>query len=273
MAVNNNIEELTKGSVDGNGAFDCLMRAVTAHLEREHKSSRITGAEYTQVYLGSITAVLAQATQYVLQSELTKKQTALVDAQIKNIEKNSELVAAQIRKMDADVLVSEQQIRLMQEQVAQVVQQTRLTSQQVTNAIKDVEVATEQILKIKADVKAIEQNIINAKSQDLLINKNITKIDVENELLQQKIETEKAQTLGTSSTVQGVLGKQMLLFDKQAEGFDRNAEQKLAKILVDTWTVRQTTDGANVDTNGLSDSEINKVLNVAKIGIGVAPFS
>ncbi|QGH72749.1 MAG: hypothetical protein [Podoviridae sp. ctLUJ1] len=273
MAVSTNIEELTKGTVDGTGAFDCLMRAVTAHLEKEHKATRITGADYTQVYLGSITAVLAQATQYVLQSEITKKQTALIDSQIKNIEKNSELVAAQIRKIDADVAVSEQQVRLMQEQTAQVIQQTRLTTQQVTNAMKDAEVATEQILKIKAEVKAIEQNIINAKSQDLLINKNLAKIDIENELLEQKIATEKAQTIGNSTTVQGVLGKQMLLFDKQAEGFDRNAEQKLAKILVDTWTVRQTTDGANVDTNGLSDSEINKVLNIAKEGIGAAPFS
>ncbi|MGL4616523.1 MAG: hypothetical protein ACRCVV_22050 [Shewanella sp.] len=271
MAVN--IEELTKGSVDGTGVFDTLMRAVAAHLDKEHKSSRITGADYTQVYLGSLTAVLEQSTNFLLQSEQIKKQIALIDAQIKNTEKNTELVAAQIRKMDAEVKVSEQQVLLMKEQTANTIQQTRLVSQQVTNAEKELEIATEQILKIKAEVKLIDQNVINTKSQDLLINKNLSKIDVENELLNQKIETEKAQTEGTSTSVQGVLGKQMLLLDKQAEGFDRNAEQKLAKILVDTWTVRQTTDGAVVDKNGLADAEINNVLNIAKKGVGAPQFN
>lgn len=101
----------------------------------------------------------------------------------------------------------------------------------------------------------------------------------ETALLDQKTITELSQTcdtipvpgigLNNTSTVQGIIGKQKGLFQKQTDGFDRDAEQKIAKIMVDTWTVRQTTDGADAALAGLAEADISSILAKAKTGIGM----
>jgi len=98
-----------------------------------------------------------------------------------------------------------------------------------------------------------------------------SKTDAEVNLLVQKKETELAQVSDTvaTGTVAGVIGKQKGLFQKQTDGFDRDAEQKLAKIMVDTWSVRQTTDGALANPAGIDDAAIANVLAKAKQGINL----
>jgi hypothetical protein len=91
--------------------------------------------------------------------------------------------------------------------------------------------------------------------------------------LEQKQQTELAQVADTvtSGTVAGVIGKQKELYAQQAAGFDRDAEQKLAKIMLDTWSIQQTTIGGKVPGDaGIADSEIANVINKAKAGIDVA---
>lgn len=102
---------------------------------------------------------------------------------------------------------------------------------------------------------------------DALASKN----DAEVNLLIQKRETELAQVsdLVSTGTVAGIICKQKALYQKQTDGFDRDAEQKLAKIMVDTWSVRQTTDGALAAPAGIADADIATVLNKAKAGINV----
>jgi hypothetical protein len=123
----------------------------------------------------------------------------------------------------------------------------------------------------KADLMA--QQIINAVSQDALIIKQQTKTDAETALLTAKLYSEQAQVKDTvdGSTVVGVLGKQKLLFGAQTDGFARDAEQKLLKQVLDTWSVRRTTDtGTLVDTNGLSDTNIKSIMDKARVGVGLA---
>jgi len=98
-----------------------------------------------------------------------------------------------------------------------------------------------------------------------------SKTDAEVGLLNQKRETELAQVsdLVATGTVAGVIGKQKNLFQKQTDGFDRDAEQKLAKIMVDTWSVRQTTDGALANPAGIDDAAIATVMAKAKQGINI----
>lgn len=240
-----NINDLTDGQINGDGTFDKLMTSVTAHVERQYKNSRVTGADYANVYLGSLTAVLGQSSTFLLQSEQLNKQLQLLDAQIANVTANTELVDAQVAKMEADTAIS----------------------------VKQLELLDNQILESQANVALVNQQKLNAEAQYTLIQKQQLKVDKESELLAQKLTTEIAQTSGNETTVQGVLGKQMELIQKQADGFDRNAEQKLVKMMIDTWTVRQSTDGADVLNNGLGDSEINNVLNIAKTGIGAPTYN
>lgn len=97
-----------------------------------------------------------------------------------------------------------------------------------------------------------------------------SKTTAEVSLLDQKRESELAQVsdMVSTGTVVGVIGKQKALFQKQTDGFDRDAEQKLAKIMVDSWSVRTTITGeADVATSGMADADINSVLATAKAGI------
>lgn len=102
---------------------------------------------------------------------------------------------------------------------------------------------------------------------DALSSKNAAEVA----LLTQKRETELAQVsdLVSTGTVAGVIGKQKILLQKQTDGFDRDAEQKLSKIMVDTWSVRQTTDGALANPAGIDDAAIAAVLAKAKQGINL----
>lgn len=110
--------------------------------------------------------------------------------------------------------------------------------------------------------------------------KEIEKLNAEIGLLRQKTVTELAATSDTllaglgfnnSTDIQGTTAKQNALYTAQTNGFARDAEQKLAKIIVDTWTVRRTTDDGTIasSANGLGDAQILEVLNKARAGIGL----
>lgn len=58
----------------------------------------------------------------------------------------------------------------------------------------------------------------------------------------------------------------------QVNGYRRDAEQKMAKLLVDTWSVRRSNDeGVVADTvNKLNDATIGAVVSAALKGINVS---
>jgi hypothetical protein len=75
------IVEVTNGSVVnsdwvGTGVFDILINAVNKNIEIQYNKGRITSAQYADVYLGGLQAVLQQAIQLVLQADTSAAQTA-----------------------------------------------------------------------------------------------------------------------------------------------------------------------------------------------------
>lgn len=63
------VKSLTTVELEGSGVFDKLMRAVKLHLRDEYDSQRITGNEYSTVYLGAMAAVLQTSTQFLLNEQ------------------------------------------------------------------------------------------------------------------------------------------------------------------------------------------------------------
>jgi hypothetical protein len=90
------------------------------------------------------------------------------------------------------------------------------------------------------------------------------------ELLAQKTATEKAQILAIGVDSDSVVGRQKSLYVAQTNGFARDAEQKVADIMVKTWSVRRTTDEATVAdaTNKLNDATIGRAVDKLMTGIG-----
>ena len=67
-----------------------------------------------------------------------------------------------------------------------------------------------------------------------------------------------------------MVGKQKLLYGAQTQGFSRDAEQKAAKLMVDTWSVRRTTDEAE-EANGvnkLDNTYVGRAVQKLLTGVG-----
>jgi hypothetical protein len=105
----------------------------------------------------------------------------------------------------------------------------------------------------------------------LLITQNVSAL-AQIDLINQKVKTEKAQILNVVDgvSVVGLMGVQKDLYNKQIDGYQRDAEQKLAKILADRWSLSRSTDSGYSEVGtGLENNNIKAVLNKAFAGINV----
>ena len=113
--ANIDINDITNSN--GDGVFDKLMAAVNAQIESQYLNNRITGADYAQVYLGSMQSVLQQSVQYVLQEQLTEAQIEDVIAGIAIKTKQQEVVEVerQAKQYEVDNLLPEQLTKIQEE--------------------------------------------------------------------------------------------------------------------------------------------------------------
>jgi hypothetical protein len=73
--------------------------------------------------------------------------------------------------------------------------------------------------------------------------------------------------------VTGAIGKQKDLYTQQIDSYRKDAEQKVAKMYLDTWITQKTLDeGLNVP-DALLNSQIGAVINTVRQnhGLGTAP--
>lgn len=137
----------------------------------------------------------------------------------------------------------------------QVEAQTLLVTQQKANAIIEGTVLVAQECKLRAEFDLITSNTLKSAQ--------------ETTLLAQKVTTERAQTIALGVDDNSVVGRQKLLYQAQTTGFTRDAEQKAAKLLIDTWNVRRTTDEGTVadGVNMLNDVAVGRAVNKLLTGV------
>lgn len=202
------IDELTTATVDGTGVFDVMMRAVKSHLEAEFRAQRIRGADYANVYLGSLTAVLGQSNAYALsrvrlglELEQLKAQTALIETQRLQVEAETinadaqrQLILAQVDQIKEEIKKSPYQIAILTGQATQQTAQTALTN-------KQVEQVTEEIKKVPVEVSLLTAQVTQAGAQLGLTNAQTEAVELENlrapkqlELLGAQLDQAVAQT-------------------------------------------------------------------------------
>jgi hypothetical protein len=133
----------------------------------------------------------------------------------------------------------------------------------------------EQSAGLEADLlnEKVKSEVKNNQT-DGVIDNQVAKLVSEKALLDQKTLTEEAQIedIVEGSAVAGTVGKKNELFAAQTAGFTRDAEQKMAKIMVDTWNVAKTADPTGISgntDNNLTDADIGAVIAKAKAGIGI----
>jgi hypothetical protein len=79
-------EDLSTGDTDGTGMFDALMRSLKAHLQQEYENNRITGEEYSKVYIQLTQSAMGSAVQYLLARDQSYWQATLSQQQARNAE-------------------------------------------------------------------------------------------------------------------------------------------------------------------------------------------
>lgn len=278
------LSDLTQTTLDGSGVFDTLMRSMKAHLEAEYQKGRIKGTEYSTVYLGSLTAVLDASLNFLLQrekvaleAELMAQQVLVAQAEVQKanaqvqiagvellkvgIEKDilllsKDKIPAEIAHLEAQTEVArQQQINLASEEL-HTRAKTTLTANQATNAVTEGLVLAAQKCKLDAEYDLVLGNTLKTASETTLLG--------------QKTVTEKAQVSALGVDADSVIGKQKALYGAQTAGFARDAEQKAAKLMADTWNVRRTTDEGTVAdaTNMLNDATVGRAINKMLQGVG-----
>ena len=245
------IAALTEATADGTetGVFDMLMRSVKAHLDEEFKKGRIKGPEYSTVYLGSLDLAMQNGMAFLMNSRKVNRELELLDKQLALADKS-------IEKAQVELDILEAQLLKIPEEKNQIIAQTNLLAQQRTNAVTENTVLIAQECKLRAEYDFTVSNTLRSNE--------------ERTLLVQKVATEKAQTQALGVDDNSVIGKQKLLYGAQADGFKRDAEQKVAKLLADTWSVRRTTDEGTVadGVNMLNDSTVGRAMTKLLAGIG-----
>lgn len=104
------------------------------------------------------------------------------------------------------------------------------------------------------DLHSDGSNIVGILAAEKALKTNQAK------LVMEQYESQRGQTratLSTGETVVGVLGAQTKLYNQQVTSYQRDAESKFAKLMLDTWTARKTIDEgvavpANIDTPAIN---------------------
>lgn len=238
-----NITDLTLKTLDGTGVLDQMLATMRVHLAEQFDKERIQGTEYAEVYLGAFQSTLAAAIQFLLARRKLGLDLQLQEAQIKLTGAQEEQIRAEMQKIPVEIQLLQKQLELADKQVAQADKQLELTEAQIQVQLKQLDLMAEQLLQAKAQTEYYAQRTI----------------------------TEKAQTQANVAAGTSVIGTQIALMNKQAAGYDRNAEQQAAQIWANTWNVRRQTDEDTIadSTNHLSDADLGKVMLKLAQGINV----
>lgn len=105
------LSELTDGHLDGDGVFDTLMASVDIHIQREFKGNRLTGDQYANVYLNSLTAVLGESVRFLLQKDKARWEalTAQMNGRIAEIKATEALILLEKTKVETQKAIFEMQ--------------------------------------------------------------------------------------------------------------------------------------------------------------------
>lgn len=237
------IDDLTVKTLSGTGVLDVMLQTMRVHLSDQFDKERIQGGEYATVYLGAYQATLEAAINFLLAKQKQGLELQLLTAQVSLAEAQEDQIRDAMQKTPYEIQLLEKQIELADKQSAQADKQLELLEAQVNVQLKQLDLLTEQVEQAKAQTAYYEQRTI----------------------------TEQAQTQAGVAATGSVIGTQVALMNKQADGYDRNAEQQAVQILVNTWNVRRQTDedtSANT-TNHLDDSTVGAAVKQLLAGINV----
>lgn len=279
MADKIDIRDLTTGEHKGSGIYDELMRTSKSHIASEYKDGRIIGDAYGQVYLGMLQANLQAGLNMTLEMPLRNKQLDILDEQIKQAVTQTEMLTLQKEQLRiANEKAQYELDEMLPLQKEQLIKQNLLLDEQVKLAVKQQAQVDAQVSLVGKQEDLVDNQILSErdKTQDPTGGTNkaaYDKTQKEIELLNQKLITEKYQSTDTVDGIaaSGLVGKEILLKNNQAESFLRNSELQVSKIYADIFSVMYSTEAEGMDNQlwGFGSDESYQVLKKLSEGIGI----
>ena len=225
--------DLTSGVVGGSGVFDALMAGIDAHLKREYEANRITGAEYSKVYIALVEAALSNATQFLLARE-----QAYWQAEGAKYQAQTQMFGVVSAKVGVETAKVQLQLASYQAMGAE-----------ADYALTKIKLATEDV-----SYGTAKYALTNIAPEQL-------------KLVKEQAEAQRAQTLDTRSdggAVTGSIGKQKDLYTQQITSYQRDAEVKAAKMFIDSWITQKTIDEALTAPSTLQNASVDAILSDIK---------
>lgn len=285
--------DITDAATEDHGTFDALMAGVAAHLDKQYKMNRITGDDYSKVYLALTEAAMANAVQFVLQKDVTKwaalnAQLGAITARVLLETEKTKLATIHIEALDAKTRYAQAKTTLAisgvehcsaqfryenllpKESIAAQKQIDGLDIDNRTKSFNLTAILPAQHLGLELDNHAKDyqlKNVLPVTHRTAVFN--LTEmLPAQRDLVKEQREVQVAQTLDVRTDGQpivGTLGKQKDLYTQQIQSYKRNAETNAAKMFLDSWITQKTLDEGLLPPDALSNASVNGVLNTIKV--------
>lgn len=260
---NMNINELTTGSIDGEGTFDLLMKTLKAHLWNEYENERIRGTDYANAYIQAMNGALGHIMDYAL-----KKATLPLEL---------EQLEANVQKTAAETVYITKQGGLIDAQIYSTMKEVELKDYEL-KYIKPIE------LELKKEELAIRRLEAELKKLDIELKKQefeLRKVEIElrkEELKLKKQEFElrkieialKEKQLALAEKELAIKDKELTLKETQIAmakyelDFKLPAEVESTKAQGDLYKQKVITEKAQTDPSVIGEGSVishnNKVL-------------
>lgn len=149
-----NVDDITNSG--GTGVFDKLMESINSQIETQYLNNRITGADYANVYLGSVQAALSQSIQFTLQEQLT-------EAQVEGVLADNVLKAKQLELAAKDLEIKTYELaNTLPAQLAKLEKDTDVTERQM---VETEATGVKQRVAIDKDIDAKERQTVVSESK------------------------------------------------------------------------------------------------------------
>lgn len=261
-------KELTERKVDGCGTFDVLMSSVHAHILTEFQKNRITGSEYAKAYTAMTEAVMSNSVQYLLQKENAYWQAVNGQMQALTARVNVDLAIKELELKTAEIAIREKELFIKIKELDLMEEQIKLTKEQMeAQRAQTMDTRSDGVTLVSGNIKAevniknaqkleIDQNVIN-KTKEALV------LDEQRKLVKEQMESQLAQTLDVrtdSAAVSGLIKTQKDLYKQQIDSYKRDAETKVGKLLIDTWTTQKTVDEGLTAPTQVSNANLDTLI-------------
>ena len=207
---------------------------------------------------------------------LARAEVGIAEAKLVNLPKEGALLDAQAALAMKQVDIADEEVAIKQAQVLVAQAEVGIAQAKLVNIPKEGLVLDAQAAKLTQDTaNALTENAVLVATECKLraefdhISEQTLKSAAEKELLNQKKVTEMAQVTSTGIDADSVIGRQKSLYQAQTKGYERDAEQRTADLMMKSWATRRTTDAAVVadGVNKLSDSHVGRAIEKMLLGI------